>query len=81
MLRESRALQYYSESLVNHLIERTRIPCSNCLKDAKKLMKCFWLVEGMTRLPKVQEGVNPDEDLPYKVEILRGDVKELLLLD
>ncbi|KAK9007774.1 hypothetical protein V6N11_074692 [Hibiscus sabdariffa] len=46
------------ESLVNHLIERTKAPCKNCLKDAGISTK------------DVDEG-----------GILRGDVKELLLLD
>ncbi|URE08910.1 Heat shock 70 kDa protein [Musa troglodytarum] len=78
------------ESLVNHLIERTRIPCSNCLKDAGDEVL---LVGGMTRVPKVQEivsqifgktpskSVNPDEAVAMGGAILRGDVKELLLLD
>lgn len=88
------------ESLVNHLIERTRIPCSNCLKDAgisAKEIDEVLLVGGMTRVPKVQEivnqifgktpskGVNPDEAVAMGAAIqggiLRGDVKELLLLD
>ncbi|XP_049351362.1 heat shock 70 kDa protein, mitochondrial isoform X2 [Solanum verrucosum] len=64
------------ETLVNHLIERTRNPCKNCLKDAGVSLKDVdevLLVGGMTRVPKVQEivseifgkspskGVNPDE--------------------
>ncbi|RWV90894.1 hypothetical protein GW17_00046862, partial [Ensete ventricosum] len=88
------------ESLVNHLIERTRIPCSNCLKDAgiaAKEVDEVLLVGGMSRVPKVQEivshifgktpskGVNPDEAVAMGAAIqggiLRGDVKELLLLD
>ncbi|CAL9055770.1 heat shock 70 kDa protein, mitochondrial-like [Musa acuminata AAA Group] len=88
------------ESLVNHLIERTRIPCSNCLKDAgisAKELDEVLLVGGMTRVPKVQEivsqifgknpskSVNPDEAVAMGAAIqggiLRGDVKELLLLD
>ncbi|CAD5178966.1 unnamed protein product [Musa acuminata subsp. malaccensis] len=88
------------ESLVNHLIERTRIPCSNCLKDAgisAKELDEVLLVGGMTRVPKVQEivsqifgknpskSVNPDEAVAMGASIqggiLRGDVKELLLLD
>lgn len=88
------------EGLVNHLIERTRNPCKNCLKDAgitvKELDEVL-LVGGMTRVPKVQEivaeifgkspskGVNPDEAVAMGAAIqggiLRGDVKELLLLD
>jgi molecular chaperone DnaK len=88
------------ESLVNHLIERTRDPCKNCLKDASVSTKDVdevLLVGGMTRVPKVQEvvceifgrspskGVNPDEAVAMGAAIqggiLRGDVKELLLLD
>ncbi|KAF3676852.1 Heat shock 70 kDa protein, mitochondrial [Capsicum annuum] len=88
------------ETLVNHLIERTRNPCKNCLKDAGISLKDVdevLLVGGMTRVPKVQEivseifgkspskGVNPDEAVAMGAAlqggILRGDVKELLLLD
>ncbi|KAE8686790.1 Heat shock 70 kDa protein [Hibiscus syriacus] len=88
------------ESLVNHLIERTKAPCKNCLKDASISTKDIdevLLVGGMTRVPKVQEvvsgifgkspskGVNPDEAVAMGAAIqggiLRGDVKELLLLD
>jgi len=88
------------ENLVNHLIERTRDPCKNCLKDAGVSIKEVdevLLVGGMTRVPKVQEivseifgkqpskGVNPDEAVAMGAAIqggiLRGDVKELLLLD
>ena len=88
------------ESLVDHLIVRTRDPCKNCLKDAgisTKEVDEVLLVGGMTRVPKVQEvvneifaktpskGVNPDEAVAMGAAIqggiLRGDVKELLLLD
>ncbi|KAL3538734.1 hypothetical protein ACH5RR_002100 [Cinchona calisaya] len=88
------------ESLVNHLIERTRQPCKSCLKDAgvsTNQVDEVLLVGGMTRVPKVQEvvaeifgktpskGVNPDEAVAMGAAIqggiLRGDVKELLLLD
>jgi molecular chaperone DnaK len=88
------------ESLVQSLIERTRIPCVNCLKDAGVSAKDIdevLLVGGMTRVPKVQDivsqifnktpskGVNPDEAVAMGAAIqggiLRGDVKELLLLD
>ncbi|XP_044389351.1 heat shock 70 kDa protein, mitochondrial [Triticum aestivum] len=88
------------ESLVGNLIERTRIPCTNCLKDAgvsAKEIDEVLLVGGMTRVPKVQDivsqifgkspskGVNPDEAVAMGAAIqggiLRGDVKELLLLD
>jgi len=88
------------EALVGNLIERTRIPCTNCLKDAgvsAKEIDEVLLVGGMTRVPKVQDivsqifgktpskGVNPDEAVAMGAAIqggiLRGDVKELLLLD
>ncbi|XXG56713.1 hypothetical protein AAC387_Pa03g4056 [Persea americana] len=88
------------KSLVNHLIERTRDPCKNCLKDASistKEVDEVLLVGGMTRVPKIQQvvaeifgkdpckGVNPDEAVAMGAAIqggiLRGDVKELLLLD
>ncbi|KAK4789880.1 hypothetical protein SAY86_017184 [Trapa natans] len=88
------------ESLVDNLIERTKNPCKNCLKDAgisTKDVTEVLLVGGMTRVPKVQEvvaeifgkspskGVNPDEAVAMGAAIqggiLRGDVKELLLLD
>lgn len=88
------------EMLVNHLIERTRIPCKNCLKDAgitAAEVDEVLLVGGMSRVPRVQEivaeifgktpskGVNPDEAVAMGAAIqggiLRGDVKELLLLD
>ncbi|KAL8188947.1 hypothetical protein R6Q57_029467 [Mikania cordata] len=88
------------EALVSGLIERTKIPCKNCVKDAgvtTKEIDEVLLVGGMTRVPKVQEvvteifgktpskGVNPDEAVAMGAAIqggiLRGDVKELLLLD
>ena len=64
------------EQLCDPLLERTRIPCLNCMKDAEVStadVKEVILVGGMTRMPKVQEtakaifgrephkGVNPDE--------------------
>lgn len=88
------------EALVGDLIERTKNPCKNCLKDAQistKEIDEVLLVGGMTRVPKVQEvvlelfgkspskGVNPDEAVAMGAAIqggiLRGDVKDLLLLD
>ena len=88
------------ESLVNDLIERTKQPCKDCLKDAgisARDVHEVLLVGGMTRMPKVQEtvsqifgkepskGVNPDECVAMGAAIqggvLRGDVKDLLLLD
>ncbi|KAG9133395.1 hypothetical protein Leryth_024111 [Lithospermum erythrorhizon] len=71
------------ETLVNHLIERTRDPCKNCLKDAGVSIKDVnevLLVGGMTRVPKVQEVVS-EIFAAIQGGILRGDVKELLLLD
>merc|ERR1712087_443959 len=64
------------ENLANSLIERTRQPCLNCIKDAGIStgdISEVILVGGMSRMPKVQEvvkeifkrdpsrGVNPDE--------------------
>ncbi|KAI5078579.1 hypothetical protein GOP47_0006250 [Adiantum capillus-veneris] len=88
------------ESLVNDLIERTKQPCKDCLKDAgisAKDVQEVLLVGGMTRMPKIQEivaeifgkepskGVNPDECVAVGAAIqggvLKGDVKDLLLLD
>lgn len=88
------------EMLVNNLIERTRQPCKDCMKDAgvtPRELDEVLLVGGMTRVPKVQQlvaelfgkepskGVNPDEAVAMGAAIqggiLKGDVKELLLLD
>ena len=64
------------EQLCDPLLERTKVPCMNCMKDADVStadVKEVILVGGMTRMPKVQEtaknifgkephkGVNPDE--------------------
>ena len=64
------------ERLCDPLLERTRKPCDNCLRDADTTsdkIKEVILVGGMTRMPKVQDvakgifnkephkGVNPDE--------------------
>ena len=64
------------ERLCDPLLERTKIPCENCMRDADVSVsgiKEVILVGGMTRMPKVQEtakaifgkephkGVNPDE--------------------
>ena len=64
------------ERLCDPLLERTRIPCQNCMRDAdvaSSQIAEVILVGGMTRMPKVQEtakaifgkdphkGVNPDE--------------------
>ncbi len=64
------------ERLCDPLLERTRKPCENCMRDAEvsaTQIKEVILVGGMTRMPKVQDtaraifnkephkGVNPDE--------------------
>eukprot|EP00270_Netrium_digitus_P009702 TRINITY_DN2966_c0_g1_i2.p1 TRINITY_DN2966_c0_g1~~TRINITY_DN2966_c0_g1_i2.p1 ORF type:complete len:739 (-),score=261.91 TRINITY_DN2966_c0_g1_i2:626-2746(-) len=88
------------ESLVHDLVERTRQPCKDCLKDAgvaARDVNEVLLVGGMTRMPRVQEivseifgkepskGVNPDEVVAMGAAIqggvLKGDVKDILLLD
>eukprot|EP01026_Neomeris_dumetosa_P008548 TRINITY_DN1274_c0_g1_i1.p1 TRINITY_DN1274_c0_g1~~TRINITY_DN1274_c0_g1_i1.p1 ORF type:complete len:663 (+),score=119.32 TRINITY_DN1274_c0_g1_i1:134-2122(+) len=88
------------EQLTMELIERTKQPCKNCMKDAgvePKDINEVLLVGGMTRMPKVNEivkeifgkeaskGVNPDEVVAMGAAIqggvLRGDVKDVLLLD
>ncbi len=88
------------ESLVDDLLERTKVPCQNALKDAGLKASDIdevILVGGMTRMPKVQEivkdffgrephkGVNPDEVVALGAAIqggvLKGDVKDVLLLD
>merc|ERR1719261_2230258 len=88
------------EELVGSLLERTKAPCKNALKDAgispSELSEVL-LVGGMTRMPKVHtivkdlfkrdpsKGVNPDEVVAMGAAIqggvLRGDVKDILLLD
>lgn len=88
------------EGLVEELIQKTIVPCTNALKDAGLTAKDIdevILVGGMTRMPKVIEvvkeffgrephkGVNPDEVVAMGAAIqgavLRGDVKDVLLLD
>ena len=64
------------EQLCDPLLERTKVPCQKCLKDAElsgDRIKEVILVGGMTRMPRAQEmarqafgkephkGVNPDE--------------------
>jgi len=75
------------ESLVGDLVERTKQPCEQALKDAKLEAKDIdevILVGGMTRMPKVQElvkdlfgkephkGVNPDEVVALGAAIQGG---------
>merc|ERR1719218_148837 len=88
------------EKLVGPLLDRTKDPCRNCLKDAgvtASEINEVLLVGGMSRMPKVTEivkdlfqrspnkGVNPDEVVAMGAAIqggvLRGDVKDILLLD
>jgi molecular chaperone DnaK len=88
------------ESLVDDLIERTKGPCTQALKDAGLKAADIGevvLVGGMTRMPKVQQvvkelfgkephkGVNPDEVVAVgaaiQAGVLKGDVKDVLLLD
>ena len=88
------------EKLVGPLLERTKDPSRNCLKDAgvtASEINEVLLVGGMSRRPKVTEivkdlfqrspnkGVNPDEVVAMGAAIqggvLRGDVKDILLLD
>ena len=75
------------ESLVADLLERTKKPCENCLKDSgikKEQLDEVLLVGGMTRMPKVQElvknfygkepnkTVNPDEAVAIGAAIQGG---------
>jgi len=88
------------ENLVDPLLERTKQPCRDCMKDAGVTANDIsevLLVGGMTRMPKVHgivkdifskdanRGVNPDEVVAMGAAIqggvLRGDVKDILLLD
>jgi molecular chaperone DnaK len=88
------------ESLVDDLIEKTKGPCNQALKDAGLKaadINEVVLVGGMTRMPKVQQivkelfgkephkGVNPDEVVAVgaaiQAGVLKGDVKDVLLLD
>jgi molecular chaperone DnaK len=88
------------ESLVDDLIERTKGPCQQAIKDAGLKAADVHevvLVGGMTRMPKVQQlvkelfgkephkGVNPDEVVAVgaaiQAGVLKGDVKDVLLLD
>src|SRR6187397_1303476 len=88
------------ESLVDDLIEKTKGPCQQAIKDAGLKAADIGevvLVGGMTRMPKVQQlvkelfgkephkGVNPDEVVAVgaaiQAGVLKGDVKDVLLLD
>jgi molecular chaperone DnaK len=88
------------EQLVGDLVERTKGPVMQCLKDAgisPKDVNEVVLVGGQTRMPAVQEmvkqvfskephkGVNPDEVVAIgaaiQAGVLKGEVKDILLLD
>jgi molecular chaperone DnaK len=88
------------EQLVGDLIERTRGPVQQALKDAGMSANAInevVLVGGQTRMPAVQEmvkqvfgkdphkGVNPDEVVAIgaaiQAGVLKGEVKDILLLD
>src|SRR5579872_1707245 len=88
------------EQLVGDLVERTKGPVMQCLKDAgisAKDVDEVVLVGGQTRMPAVQEmvkqvfgkephkGVNPDEVVAIgaaiQAGVLKGEVKDILLLD
>jgi molecular chaperone DnaK len=88
------------EQLVGDLIERTKGPVMQALKDAgvsPKDIDEVVLVGGQTRMPAVQEmvkqvfskephkGVNPDEVVAIgaaiQAGVLKGEVKDILLLD
>lgn len=88
------------EQMIEALVEKTRIPCQNALRDAglsPSDIDEVVLVGGSTRIPLVQEmvkklfgkephkGVNPDEVVAVGASIqggiLKGDVKDVLLLD
>jgi molecular chaperone DnaK len=86
--------------ITEHLLERTKGPLLQAVKDAGIAMKDIGhvvLVGGSTRMPAVtelvqelsgqapQKGVNPDEVVAagaaIQAGVLKGDVKDILLLD
>jgi molecular chaperone DnaK len=88
------------EQLVGDLVERTKGPVLQALKDAGVTARDIdevVLVGGQTRMPAVQEmvkqvfskdphkGVNPDEVVAIgaaiQAGVLKGEVKDILLLD
>ncbi len=88
------------EQMIAPLVERTKTPCLNALRDAgisASDVDEVILVGGSSRIPCVQElvknlfgkephkGVNPDEVVAVGASIqggiLKGDVKDVLLLD
>ena len=88
------------EQLTGALCERSKVPCQNCLRDAKLSsgeINEVVMVGGMSRMPLVNKtaadifgktpnkSVNPDECVAMGAAIqggvLRGEVKDVLLLD
>ena len=88
------------EQMIAPIIERSKIPCQNALRDAgisASSVDEVILVGGSSRIPAVQalvkelfgkephKGVNPDEVVAVGAAIqggiLKGDVKDVLLLD
>ena len=88
------------EQMIAPLVERTKTPCLNALRDAglsASQIDEVILVGGSSRIPCVQalvkelfgkephKGVNPDEVVAMGASIqggiLKGDVKDVLLLD
>ena len=88
------------ENLVADLLNKTKAPCENCIRDSgikREDLNEVLLVGGMTRMPAVQalvkglygkdpcKGVNPDEAVAMgaavQAGVLKGDVKDILLLD
>ncbi len=88
------------EQMIAPIIEKTKVPCQNALRDANITADDIdevILVGGSTRIPCVQQlvkdlfkkephkGVNPDEVVAVGAAIqggiLKGDVKDVLLLD
>ncbi len=88
------------EQMIAPIIERSKVPCQNALRDAgitASGVDEVILVGGSSRIPAVQalvkelfgkephKGVNPDEVVAVGAAIqggiLKGDVKDVLLLD
>ena len=74
--------------LTEDLVERTKIPVRNALADAGLTnadIDEVILVGGSTRIPAVNESVNPDEAVALGAAIqggvITGDVKDVVLLD
>ena len=88
------------EKITDDLVERTKNPVTNAIKDAGlsiSEIEHVILVGGSTRMPSIQamvktltgkdphKGVNPDEVVAsgaaIQAGVLKGDVKDVLLLD